>query len=112
MAPSDQHRTRCPILGEVAMMDGRQARLYFQVYQALVGAAYVQTSGGERSHALLRAWTYYARPLIDVLWYEDSDPVSVETAHQLIGWLLWLRGQQDPETFFHRAPISWTTRRG
>ena len=82
------------------MMDGKQARLYFMVYTALVGSAFVQCKGGERSYALLRAWSYYARPLTDLLWLEDSDPVAVDTAHQLIGWLLWFRELDNPEAYF------------
>ncbi len=81
-------------------MDGTQARLFLRIYQSLVGAAYIQTHGGERNHALLRAWSYYARPLVDVAWDEEADPIAVETAHQLFGWLIWLRGLPDPEAFF------------
>lgn len=87
-------------------MDGKQARLYLLVYKALVGAAFVQCEGGERSYALLRAWSYYARPLIDLIWQEDSDPVAVDTAHQLIGWLLWLKGLDNPEVFFRSIMVS------
>lgn len=86
--------------GEVALMDGALARHFFIVYKGLVGAAYLRMHGRERSHALLRAWSYYARPVIDVLWYEDSHPVAVETAHHLIGWLLWLQRLSDPEAMF------------
>ena len=82
------------------MMDGAQARLYFVTYKALVGAAFVQSKGGERSYALMRAWSYYARPLIDVLWGEDVNPIAMETAHQLIGWLLWFKDLENPEAFF------------
>lgn len=94
-------------------MDGTQARLYLRVYQSLVGAAYIQSKGGERTYALLRAWSFYARPLVDVVWDEESDPIAVETAHQLFGWLIWLRGLPDPETFFRnihsdREPASAT----
>ena len=81
-------------------MDGSQARQYFIVYKALVGAAYIQASGMERAYSLSRAWSYYARPVIDTLWYPDSDPVAVETAHQLLGWLLWLHDVSDPELVF------------
>ncbi len=87
-------------------MDGKQARLYFMVYRALAGAAYIQSTGGERSYALIRAWNYYARPLIDLLWREDSDPMAVDTAHQLIGWLLWLKGLDNPEVFFRSIMVS------
>lgn len=83
------------------MMDGKQARLYLTVYQALVGAAFLQCRGGERSHALLRAWSYYARPLIDLLWQEDADPAAVESAHRMVGWLLWFRDLENPEAYFH-----------
>jgi hypothetical protein len=82
------------------MMDGQQARMYFLVYRALVGAAFVQSTGGERSYALLRAWSYYATPLTSLLWQEDADPIAVDTAHQLIGWLLWFRDLEDPEEYF------------
>jgi hypothetical protein len=81
-------------------MDGKQARMYFMVYKALVGSAFIQTTGRERSYALLRAWSYYARPLTDLLWLEDSDPVAVEIAHQLIGWLLWFQDLDNPEAYF------------
>jgi len=81
-------------------MDGKQARIYFVVYKALVGAAFIQATGRERSYALLRAWSYYARPLTDLLWLEDSDPVAVEIAHQLIGWLIWLKDLDNPEGYF------------
>jgi hypothetical protein len=81
-------------------MGDKQARMYFLVYRALVGAAFVQSTGGERSYALIRAWNYYARPLIDLLWHEDSDPVAVETANQLVGWLLWFRDLDHPEAYF------------
>jgi hypothetical protein len=82
------------------MIDGRQARIYFMVYRALVGAAFIQSTGGERSYSLLRAWSYYARPLTDLLWQDDSDPIAMETAHQLIGWLLWFKDLEDPEGYF------------
>ena len=82
------------------MMDGQQARMYFTMYKALVGAAFIQSKGRERSYSLLRAWSYYARPLTDLLWQDDSDPVAVETAHQLIGWLLWFKDLKNPEVYF------------
>ncbi len=82
------------------MMGGNQARMYFQVYKALVGSAFIMSKGRERSYALLRAWSYYARPLTDLLWAEDADPVAVDTAHQLVGWLLWFRDLEDPEAYF------------
>ena len=82
------------------MMGGQQARMYFIVYKALVGAAFLQSTGRERSYSLLRAWSYYARPLTDLLWQDDSDPVAVETSHQLVGWLLWFSDLEDPEEYF------------
>jgi hypothetical protein len=81
-------------------MEGGQARTYFELYKALVAAAYIQHDGRERSYALLRAWSYYASPLIDTFWYEDENPVAVETAHHLMGWLWWLKRLDEPEQHF------------
>ena len=81
-------------------MDGNQSVLYFELYKALVGAAYVQHQGRERSNALGRAWSSYARPLIDLLWDDDSDPKALQSARRLIGWLGWLGELSDPEAFF------------
>jgi hypothetical protein len=84
----------------VVVMEGAQARSYFICYKALVGASFVQATGAERAFALMRAWSYYARPLIDVLWDEEANPVAREVAHQLVGWLLWFQDLDDPENFF------------
>jgi hypothetical protein len=83
-------------------MDGQQAHIYFQWYKALVGAAYLLYRGGERSYALSRAWSYYAQPIIGTLWDEEAHPEAVATAHQLMGWLWWLRSLDDPEAFFKK----------
>lgn len=81
-------------------MNAELAQTYFRFYRALVGAAYLLHQGNARTYALLRAWSYYARPVVDTLWEEDADPLAEETAHQLMGWLLWLKGLDDPEAFF------------
>jgi hypothetical protein len=94
------------------MMNGKQARIYFQVYRALVGSAFVQSTGRERSYALLRAWAYYATPLTSLLWEEDADPLAVEIAHQLVGWLLWFRDLEDPEVYFRSMMPRESTRQG
>ncbi len=84
----------------VVVMEGAQARTYFIAYKALVGASYLQATGAERRYSLMRAWSYYARPLVDVLWDEDADPVARDVAHQLVGWLIWFRDLHEPESFF------------
>ena len=81
-------------------MDGAQARLYFDVYRALVGAAFIQSRGKERSYEVGRAWSYYARPLVDELWAEDGNPIAEQTAHELLGWLQWLKNLENPEGYF------------
>ena len=83
-------------------MEGAQARLYFRCYKVMVGHAYafIHPCARERSTTLLRAWSDFACPLLDTLWVEDANPVAVQTAHDLIGWLQWLQELTNPEAFF------------
>jgi len=78
----------------------REAQVYREVYEALVGAAYVLHQGEERSQMLLRAWSYYAVPLLEVLREEECHPVAYQAAQQLIGYLVWLHHLEDPEAYF------------
>ena len=81
-------------------MDREQAHTYLRAYQAMVGSAYMMYEGRERARALLRAWTYYAQPLIDEIWREEYDLHTVTITRELIGWLWWLRDLYDPAAYF------------
>ena len=81
-------------------LDGPTARTYFMFYVALVGAAYIQSRGAERKHALKRAWSYYACPLVDCLWDDEPNPAAELVAHELMGWLWSLKALKDPEAAF------------
>lgn len=80
----------------------QEARVYLEIYEALVGAAYVLYSGEERAQALLRAWRLYAIPLIDVFGEEEWDARAYQAAQGLIGFLHWLHDLEDPEGFFRK----------
>jgi hypothetical protein len=81
-------------------MEPRQAVTYLNLYKALVGAAHVMHDGKARTQALLRAWSYYASPLVALLWEQGVDPTSWEVAQHLVSWLLWFQDLEDPESFF------------
>lgn len=78
----------------------QEARVYLEIYEALVGAAYVLYTGEEQAQALLRAWRVYAVPLIDVFGEEEWDPRAYQAAQALIGFLSWLHDLEDPEAYF------------
>lgn len=81
-------------------MSPQQALTNFKIYCALVGAAYVLHEGEARRHAILRAWSNYASPLLALLTDRNADPCSREVAMHLTNWLKWLHDLPDPEAIF------------
>lgn len=84
-------------------MTPKQAQTNLDLYQGLVGAAYVMHDGRHRHHALYRAWCNHASPVLALLWQEDADPESREVAIRLSGWLTWLRNLKQPEAHFRSS---------
>jgi hypothetical protein len=84
-------------------MTPKQAQANSDLYQMLVGAAYVMHEGSLRNHALHRAWCNHASPLLALLWQEDADPQAREVAVRLGAWLTWLRNLKQPQAHFRSS---------